>query len=149
MTLKKCIILYIIFHVVFFLNCSTVTTGTTGTIKTGWLNEETLVVKGYGKAEASIRNQVRKKVMAREKAMLDAQGKVVKAVLGLSVKEYEELMGAFRYTTDKSDPYLRGGSVIKEKFDSQGNCLIYYRVQKKGLRAYARKNTSVHPPSND
>ena len=88
-----------------------------------WVDENTLYVKGYGKAASSVSNPMVIERMAQEAATMNAQARALQILVGAVVsKEKMQYVGRL------------WGSVVKADNDKNGGCTVIYEVKDTGLQ---------------
>ncbi|MCP4138301.1 MAG: hypothetical protein GY754_45485 [bacterium] len=106
-------------------------------ITDGWVDEDTIRVTALGAPKRGLTNIYQKKATAREAAFIMAQYTMLEKFKGPRLEGAAGMaeFGSTGIAVGKElRGIVRGGSIIKEKFDEDQNCEIVYEVKHKGLK---------------
>ncbi|MCP4138300.1 MAG: hypothetical protein GY754_45480 [bacterium] len=120
-------------------------TGKPGQVETkemktdGWVDENTFRVTAVGRAQQRYTNIIQRRESAKRDAILNAQSIIHDKfnpppirLEGAAAMAYYEITGSF--LSQECRGAIRGGAVIKERYDKDHNCEIVYEVKMKGLK---------------
>ena len=106
-------------------------------VSEGWLDDDTFQVRALGAPNPNAKGFVRRRTQAKEAALLMAQKRVVELMVGSVIKgasgaESGEATGVV--VTKELEGVIKGGQIVRERYDENDNCEIIYRIHRKGLR---------------
>jgi hypothetical protein len=122
------------------VNCSS---GTTRTKTEGWVNDDTLRVRGIGAPNPNREGKVQRETQACDAAQMAAQARILEMMVGASIEGASGSMDGESTgvaLTKEFGGTIKGGDVIERTVDDEQNCEIWYEIKEKNLR----KKMKVH-----
>lgn len=103
----------------------------------GWIDENTYQVVAIGLPMEGIDSEMQKRSTARDAAIIKAQSRVIEKFVGAEITgkaatENSRLLG--EVIKKEFSGVIRSGDVVKETYNEQGECEIFYRVTGKDLK---------------
>lgn len=106
-------------------------------VSEGWVTPDIFRVTATGVPKPGVTNDVQKRGTAKEAALIMAQKRIIEKFVNAKV---EGAAGAADYASTgiavskEFKGLVKGGSIVKETYDDDGNCEIVYEVERKGLK---------------
>lgn len=103
----------------------------------GWLDQNTLQVKGLGAPAPEATGFVKRRTQSKEAALLAAQKRVIEMCVGATIagasgSDSGESTGIA--ITKEFEGVMKGGNIIRENYDSSDNCELVYRVESNNFK---------------
>ncbi|MCP4138302.1 MAG: hypothetical protein GY754_45490 [bacterium] len=106
-------------------------------ITDGWVDEDTIRVKVMAEPKRGLTNIIQRKGTAKEAALIMAQKRVLEK---FTPPRLEGAAGMAEFNSTgiavarELGGFVKGGTIIKEKYDKDQNCEIVYEVKMRGLK---------------
>ncbi|MCP4131035.1 MAG: hypothetical protein GY754_08655 [bacterium] len=108
------------------------------TLTDGWVDEDTYRASSIGMPRRGLQNLHQQRESAKEAAILNAQKRILERFTSAPLEgagAMSDVWGSYGLAVAKEfGGFVKGGSVIREKYDKEQNCEIVYEVKMKGLR---------------
>ena len=106
-------------------------------VTSGWVDDHTFIIAARGAPPENAANRIVREESARRAAILSAQYQILERFKGSTI-EGASAMADFQMTgiaiAQEVEGFIKGGEVVRETFDQEGNCEIICRVRAQGLR---------------
>lgn len=106
----------------------------------GWVNDNTIQVKGIGMSDKNISNKIQRRNQAKNLAISNAKSNVMEIFIGHKLHESRSIDfddSNEKKAKEKIEKSIKKEAIINEVYDNEDNCQITYRVISEGLKKLA------------